>query len=53
MLLYANSTTDNNYTIYHQQALPPAFITQLNNADNLLRSSELYDGSLKAGSMFK
>ena len=47
ILLYAHKTVENNYTIYHQQPLDPAFAARLNSANDLVKSSELYDGSLK------
>ncbi len=47
ILLYAHSSADGNYTIYHQQQLNPSFITRLHDVDKLLQSGELYSGSLK------
>jgi hypothetical protein len=46
-LLYAHSTDAGNYTIYHQQSLAPQLLVRLNAANRLLKSSELYDSSLK------
>ncbi len=46
-LLYAHSTVDGNYTICHQKDLDTSFVRQLRSANDLLRSSELYDSTLK------
>jgi hypothetical protein len=46
-LLYAGSSVDGHYTIYHQRQLGPSFAVRLHDADALVRSSELYDGSLQ------
>ena len=46
-ILYAHRTTAGNYIICHQQKLDPSFIAQLSKANDLLRSSALYDENLR------
>ena len=46
-LLYANKTTVGNYTIYHNAPLDENFISRLDNATELIKTSELYDANLK------
>ncbi len=46
-LLYAHSSEVGNFTILHQHKLDPQFVARLINADTLLKSSEIYDSSLK------
>ena len=45
-LTYANKTTHNNYAIYHNKALDPAFTVKLDQATELLKSSEIYNPTL-------
>jgi hypothetical protein len=46
-LLYANKTTFGNYTIYHNIPLDKTFVSRLDNANELTKTSELYDANLK------
>ena len=46
-LLYSNKTTVGNYTIYHNTPLDENFLSKLDNALELLKTSELYDPNLK------
>lgn len=46
-LLYANKTTVGNFTIYHNAPLDENFISRLDNAIELVKTSELYDANLK------
>jgi hypothetical protein len=46
-LLYANKSVKGIYTLYHQRSLDPAFVSKLNDANELLQQSELYEPSLK------
>jgi len=46
-LSYANKTTHNNFTIYHKSELDPLFISQLDNANGLLKTSEFYYDKFK------
>lgn len=46
-LLYSNKTTIGNLTVYHNQTLNKDFTRALNNAQLLVKSSELYDNKLK------
>jgi len=46
MLTYAGSTTHGYYTIYHNQALNPVWITRLDQATALVHTSEYYDPAL-------
>lgn len=45
VLTYANKTTHNNYTIFHNEPLDPALFTKLDQATTLLKSSELYNAT--------
>ncbi len=47
ILLYANKSNVGNYTICSQHLPDPYFIERLNNATELLKTSELYDGNQK------
>lgn len=42
-LTYANKTVHNNYTVFHHQPLRPALLSHLDQATELVRSSEYYD----------
>lgn len=42
VITYANKTTQNNFTIYHNQALSTGFFKELDIASQLLKSSEFY-----------
>jgi hypothetical protein len=46
-LSYAHHTSHGNYEIYHDQALDPAFLRSLDEADSLLKTSELHNKDLK------
>ena len=46
-LIYANKTTHNNFTIYHQKKLDPSFLTSLDEASKLLQESEFYNPNLE------
>lgn len=45
-LSYANKTTHDNYAIYHNKALDPAFTMKLDQARELLKTSEFYHPTL-------
>lgn len=47
ILTYANKTTYNNLTIYHNAKLDPLLTSQLDNTINLLKTSEFYNDNLK------
>lgn len=47
VLTYAHRTTCNNYSIYHNKALDPAFTSTLEQASQLLRTSDFYRPGLK------
>ncbi len=47
ILLYANKTTVGNYTVYHNASLDANFISRLDSANELVKTSELYDPNLK------
>lgn len=47
ILTYANKTTHNNYTIFHNKALDPALLTKLDDATMLLKASEFYNPHLR------
>ena len=47
MLTYANKTTHNNFSIYHNQAIDNNFLTTLDEAAQLLKGSEFYNPNLK------
>ena len=47
ILLYANKTEVGNYSIYHNKPIDKIFRSRLEQADVLIRSSELYDPALK------
>ena len=46
VLLYADNTASANDIVYHQHQLDPTFITRLNDANALLKASEIYDSKL-------
>ncbi len=46
-LTYANKTTHNNFTIYHNSQLDPTLISYLDQASELLKTSEYYNDKLK------
>lgn len=46
ILTYANKTIHNNYTIFHDKALYPTFLTNLDQATELLKASEFYNPKL-------
>ena len=46
-LLYANKTLIGKFTVYHNQTLEENLKMRLNDADEILKSSELYDANLK------
>ena len=46
-LLYANKTALGSFTVYHDQALDKDLKLRLDNATEILKSSELYDSSIK------
>ncbi len=47
ILTYANKTTHNNYSIYHNKTLDPKLTSTLDQATILLKTSELYNDNLK------
>ncbi len=47
ILTYANKTNHDNYTIYHNAKLDPLIITYLDQAKDLLKTSEFYNDKLK------
>ncbi len=47
ILTYANKTTYHNYTIFHGTTLNPALLNRLDEATELLRTSQLYNPSLQ------
>jgi hypothetical protein len=47
ILSYANKTKHNNLTIYHHAKFDPLLTSQLDNATNLLKTSEFYNEPLK------
>lgn len=46
ILSYANKTIHNNYTIFHDKALYPTFLNNLDQATELLKASEFYNPKL-------
>ncbi len=46
ILTYANKTTHNNYTIFHNKTLDPTLLTKLDQATELLKASEFYNPKL-------
>ncbi|MBX7241968.1 MAG: hypothetical protein K1X92_09485 [Bacteroidia bacterium] len=46
-LTYAHKTTHNHFTVFHNNALDPIFLTQLDQANELLKSSEFYNPELR------
>jgi len=46
ILTYANKTTHNNYKIFHNKPLDPTLIIKLNEATDLLKTSEFYNSKL-------
>lgn len=53
MLLYANKTKIGNYSIYHNKPLDKSFQKQLEESNIIIKSSELYNASLKIDVCFK
>jgi hypothetical protein len=47
MLTYANQSTHRNFSIYHNQALDPLMLPQLDAANELLKASEFYTTDLQ------
>ena len=47
ILTYANKTTHNNFTIYHNTKLDPLIALYLDQATELLKTSEFYNDKLK------
>jgi hypothetical protein len=47
ILTYAHKTTHENHTIFHSASLDSALITQISDANNLLKTSEFYNPNLK------
>ena len=47
ILTYANKTTHNNYTIFHSKILDPTLKTILDQATELIKSSEFYNPNLQ------
>jgi uncharacterized protein YjaZ len=46
ILMYANTTTHGNYTIFHNKPLEPAVLTSIDTATEFLKASELYNPKL-------
>lgn len=46
ILTYANKTTHKTFTIYHNTKLDPLLTSQLDNANDLLKTSEFYNDKL-------
>jgi len=46
ILTYANKTTHNNYTVFHNKTLDPTLLTKLDQATELLKASEFYNPKL-------
>ena len=47
ILTYANKTNHNNYTIFHSKSLDPNIERRLDQATQLIKTSELFDPNLK------
>jgi hypothetical protein len=47
ILTYANKTTHNTYSIFHDKPLEPTLTSKLDAATNLLKSSEFYNPNLQ------
>jgi hypothetical protein len=47
ILTYANKTTHNNYTIFHNKALDPTLTIKLDQATDFLKASEFYNSKLQ------
>jgi hypothetical protein len=47
ILTYANKTTHNNYSVFHNKTLDPTLLTKLDQATELLKASEFYNSNLK------
>lgn len=47
ILTYANKTTHNNFSIYHNKTLDPLFVATLDQATTLLKTSEFYNNNLR------
>lgn len=46
-LTYSHKTTHHNYTIFHNKALDASLISKLDHATTLLKTSELYNSTLR------
>jgi hypothetical protein len=46
-MLYANKTVTGNYTVYHNKPLPASFQLRLDQSAQIIKSSELYNATLK------
>ena len=46
ILTYANKTTHNNFTVFHNKTLDPTLLTKLDQASELLKASEFYNPKL-------
>lgn len=46
ILTYANKTTHNNFTVFHNKTLDPTLLTKLDQATELLKASEFYNPKL-------
>ena len=46
ILTYANKTTHNNFTVFHNKTLDPTLLTKLDQATELLKASEFYNPNL-------
>ena len=46
ILTYANKTTHNNLTVFHNKTLDPTLLTKLDQATELLKASEFYNPDL-------
>ena len=46
ILTYADQTTHNNFTVFHNKTLDPTLLTKLDQATELLKASEFYNPNL-------
>ena len=46
ILIYANKTTHNNFTVFYNKTLDPTLLTKLDQASELLKGSEFYNPKL-------
>ena len=46
ILTYANKTTHNNFTVFHNKTFDPTLLTKLDQATELLKASEFYNPNL-------